>query len=389
MATAWHYVQNGQSIGPVSEEKLLELISTGVLGQEDMAWHAGMRSWEAIRVIPELHKNLSKPPSPPLKPALVVDPVSPPSQTKIPRQDPDLTKTKGSRPLPSDNATNRSNPAEKRSSKYIFITIIVVLVILLLGVVSAVAIPALLRARSKMQDTSIAVPAPVTQVTQSAGSSNAADEYISLCDLTDSKAVSPKGTDDSNNTVLIDTLIKKQTHKNGKVTISAFCDGSFHLNKKNETLYLVYQEDPKASHAEGYGKYFYVITTNGDENTDFDVIPLKDEQPNHIYNKITMPDGTDAILVGGEFSTMGNTLQSAWLISFVNKSHQTLKDFGVVLNSTCGAGGDNPSTIASKISFKFEQNQLLFKREHYKQKCEDNSPWVFVEASDKPDDQYF
>lgn len=62
MSIIWHYVQNGVTLGPVPEEKIRELIFSGVLRASDMVWHEGLDGWSTIQSIPELitpvpHRN--------------------------------------------------------------------------------------------------------------------------------------------------------------------------------------------------------------------------------------------------------------------------------------------------------------------------------------------
>lgn len=54
MSRLWHYVENGKSQGPVTEEQLHALMASGFLRPTDLVWHEGMANWTAIQVIPEL-----------------------------------------------------------------------------------------------------------------------------------------------------------------------------------------------------------------------------------------------------------------------------------------------------------------------------------------------
>jgi len=54
MSVVWHYVQNGKALGPVPEEQLKVLLSTGTLRAEDLVWREGMPGWLAARELPEL-----------------------------------------------------------------------------------------------------------------------------------------------------------------------------------------------------------------------------------------------------------------------------------------------------------------------------------------------
>jgi hypothetical protein len=46
---SWYYEQDGRERGPVSEERMRELIRTGELESRDMVWCSGMRSWTPAR----------------------------------------------------------------------------------------------------------------------------------------------------------------------------------------------------------------------------------------------------------------------------------------------------------------------------------------------------
>jgi uncharacterized RDD family membrane protein YckC len=45
----WHYAESGQQIGPVSEERLLELAHAGSIKPDTLVWHAGMAEWKSFR----------------------------------------------------------------------------------------------------------------------------------------------------------------------------------------------------------------------------------------------------------------------------------------------------------------------------------------------------
>jgi uncharacterized RDD family membrane protein YckC len=42
----WHYAENGQQIGPVSEEQLLQLAQSGAVQRETLIWRSGMTGWK-------------------------------------------------------------------------------------------------------------------------------------------------------------------------------------------------------------------------------------------------------------------------------------------------------------------------------------------------------
>jgi len=45
----WHYANNGQKFGPVTEEQLLHLAQGGVIQPDTLVWHAGMTDWRPFR----------------------------------------------------------------------------------------------------------------------------------------------------------------------------------------------------------------------------------------------------------------------------------------------------------------------------------------------------
>jgi len=54
MATQWQYLQQGQVMGPVSEEQVKALLASGSLSWEDLVWREGMSDWAAARMVPGL-----------------------------------------------------------------------------------------------------------------------------------------------------------------------------------------------------------------------------------------------------------------------------------------------------------------------------------------------
>lgn len=42
----WHYAENGQQMGPVSEEQLLLLAQSGAVSRDTLIWHSGMTGWK-------------------------------------------------------------------------------------------------------------------------------------------------------------------------------------------------------------------------------------------------------------------------------------------------------------------------------------------------------
>nr|WP_320133848.1 DUF4339 domain-containing protein [uncultured Holophaga sp.] len=62
----WHYVQKGKTFGPVPEEQLRSLLTSGGLFWDDLVWREGMAEWLPARQAPEL---LAAPPEPPAPPS--------------------------------------------------------------------------------------------------------------------------------------------------------------------------------------------------------------------------------------------------------------------------------------------------------------------------------
>jgi hypothetical protein len=50
----WYYAQNGQSVGPVSQAELKQLIAAGQVGGDDQVWHQSMANWMAAKKVPGL-----------------------------------------------------------------------------------------------------------------------------------------------------------------------------------------------------------------------------------------------------------------------------------------------------------------------------------------------
>jgi hypothetical protein len=54
MSVLWHYIQNGTTLGPIPEEQLRGLISSGALQPSDHVWHEGLAAWTTIQASPDL-----------------------------------------------------------------------------------------------------------------------------------------------------------------------------------------------------------------------------------------------------------------------------------------------------------------------------------------------
>lgn len=54
MTAQWHYLQEGQTRGPVLEEKLQEMLTMGELEKDTLVWRAGLENWTKALELPEL-----------------------------------------------------------------------------------------------------------------------------------------------------------------------------------------------------------------------------------------------------------------------------------------------------------------------------------------------
>jgi len=56
--TNWYYVEGSEIVGPVAEDKLAELISSGMLNEESYIWKKGFDNWEKIKDVDEVQHML-------------------------------------------------------------------------------------------------------------------------------------------------------------------------------------------------------------------------------------------------------------------------------------------------------------------------------------------
>ena len=47
----WHYAENGQQLGPVTEQRLLELAQNGTVNAQTLVWHSGMQEWKPFHEV--------------------------------------------------------------------------------------------------------------------------------------------------------------------------------------------------------------------------------------------------------------------------------------------------------------------------------------------------
>jgi hypothetical protein len=85
MADQWYYAQQGQRQGPVAEEQLKQLASSGQLKPTDKVWKQGMTAWQAVSQIPGLFPFVASDEPPPIP--------SDPSPPPLPQETTPLPKT--------------------------------------------------------------------------------------------------------------------------------------------------------------------------------------------------------------------------------------------------------------------------------------------------------
>ncbi|MCH7728525.1 MAG: DUF4339 domain-containing protein [Planctomycetes bacterium] len=61
----WHYSKGGEKLGPVSQDELLGLLSSGELQGSDLVWSEGMENWAVANSVPELAEAIPSGPPPP------------------------------------------------------------------------------------------------------------------------------------------------------------------------------------------------------------------------------------------------------------------------------------------------------------------------------------
>lgn len=53
MADNWHYAENGQKIGPLSEASFRELLMQGKITRKSLVWTSGMKEWQPLEKTPQ------------------------------------------------------------------------------------------------------------------------------------------------------------------------------------------------------------------------------------------------------------------------------------------------------------------------------------------------
>lgn len=73
MQSTWYYARNGQSVGPISNEKLTELAATGQITPDDLVCRFGTKDWVQARNVDGLFARPQSPPVDPLPPRRASD----------------------------------------------------------------------------------------------------------------------------------------------------------------------------------------------------------------------------------------------------------------------------------------------------------------------------
>ena len=63
MTVLWYVVRQGRQQGPLTWEKMMQLVDSGSLQADDLVWHAGLSGWTRVDQTPGL--LLQRPPAPP------------------------------------------------------------------------------------------------------------------------------------------------------------------------------------------------------------------------------------------------------------------------------------------------------------------------------------
>jgi len=183
--------------------------------------------------------------------------------------------------------------------------------------------------------------------------------------------------------------IKSATGKRGAIKIRSSAVGSFSGSNQKEVMHIAFQDDPTASHAEGWGHTYFVIINNDS----IKIINPGECGADRIFKTIRMPNGLDYLLMTSEFSGQGAVEVAAGLVSLADNPLNTailVKNFNIIYSNNCaGIGGEESGkTVTSKLLYKWNNDKLEFKRDHFVKKCSDSSKFQFIETSDKSDEEF-
>ncbi len=223
---------------------------------------------------------------------------------------------------------------------------------------------------------------------RSATKENANADYQLLVDFTSDDSGNPPYHLSKKELKDLTNRIKATTGKKGAVTIRSSALGSFTGPNEKEIIHIAFQEDPTASHAEGWGHtYFVVINSNS-----MKIINPGECGAERIFKTIHMPNGLDYLFMTSEFGGQGVVEIAAGLVSLAKNPLDTailIKNFNNIYTDSCGGlyAEESGRVAASKLSYKWKNDKLEFKREHFIKKCADSSKFQFVEISDKNDNE--
>lgn len=81
MTTEWYIGFDGQVVGPVDQQQLLDFLTSSEQWRQILVWHAGMDEWKLAKDVPDIASQIPK--GPPPLPA----PVPPPMPTAAPKSE--------------------------------------------------------------------------------------------------------------------------------------------------------------------------------------------------------------------------------------------------------------------------------------------------------------
>jgi len=224
-------------------------------------------------------------------------------------------------------------------------------------------------------DKSPSQTAPTSQAKESSNNS----DFKLLFDFTNMKCEKQAYTPTVKERNEITNQIKSKSKLRNKITFAYGAMGSFTASGVKEIIYIVLQEDPKACHAEGWGKYYFAITSDHK----CQVIPV--EGPMDILTTIRTTKGVDLLFVLYPFDNQGVTENCASIQSLENGVPTVVKDFDIVESSNCAFDNIKGKTTVSKIYIRQIGNKFEYKREHFIAQCGTSNTWKSLGINDKND----
>jgi len=76
--------QNGEQVGPYTEEQIISMVESGELSRDDFSWHEGITEWQPIHSIVSLPASITPQPAPtpPPVPKMTIE-KHPPTETRM------------------------------------------------------------------------------------------------------------------------------------------------------------------------------------------------------------------------------------------------------------------------------------------------------------------